>query len=202
MSGPRAFPVENIDREGSRIFAARIECGECEAVDYYSKPAQKAHIVTEQHFRRKGWLIGKGPRADRCPACQAKKKPNLRIVDMEAVKAEPPREMTRDDRRIIMFKLEDVYLKDGYTAPWTDAAVARDLCVPRAWVEKIRDENYGPAGSNPEIDEFLGMVIAVQTERQALLERAEALALEMKSMADRLGGLERTARKLEHEIGR
>lgn len=68
-----------------------------------------------------------------------------------------PREMQRSDRQIIISKLMDVYIdeKQGYASPWTDLKVAEDLGVPRAWVEKLRDENFGPARDNEEIREML-----------------------------------------------
>lgn len=61
-------------------------------------------------------------------------------------KAEPPRAMTRDERRLIWAKLEEVYLdeRSGFTAGWTDERVAVDLGVPRAWISTIREENFGP----------------------------------------------------------
>ena len=71
--------------------------------------------------------------------------------------ADAPREMTRDDRRIIFAKLNDVYIdeKQGYSGTWTDKSVAAYLGVPWAWVAKIRDENFGAERSNEEARELL-----------------------------------------------
>lgn len=59
----------------------------------------------------------------------------------------PPRQMLREDRRLIFAQLEDCYLdeKSGYVDGWSDEKVAKTLNVPRKWVEQIRDENFGPA---------------------------------------------------------
>lgn len=63
---------------------------------------------------------------------------------------EPPKEMTREDRRIIFAQLNEIYIGEdkGYSAGWTDQRVATHLGVPRAWVASIRDENFGPLREN------------------------------------------------------
>ncbi len=65
---------------------------------------------------------------------------------MDKLRAEPPQEMSREDRRCVFEKLNEVYLDEdhGYGDGWSDERVAKDLGVPRAWVSKIRDENCGP----------------------------------------------------------
>jgi hypothetical protein len=63
---------------------------------------------------------------------------------------QPPRQIEREDRRIIFANLEEVYLneRDGYSLPWNDTAIAKDLNVPRARVEIVRNENFGPQNSS------------------------------------------------------
>ena len=74
---------------------------------------------------------------------------------------EAHRSMTRDERRIIFQKIDDVYVgeKVGYSAGWSDARIATDLGVPRVWVSKIRDENFGP-----DIDEQSTKLVAEARE--------------------------------------
>ncbi|WP_132314109.1 hypothetical protein [Martelella mediterranea] len=67
--------------------------------------------------------------------------------------AESPREMQREDRRIVAEKIADVYDDHAYIAPWTDDLVARDLGVPCAWVAEVRDFMFGPANENPVLAE-------------------------------------------------
>ena len=84
-----------------------------------------------------------------------------------------PRQMSREDRRIIFEKLNEVYVdeKSGYSSPWTDEKVSVDLGVPRAWVSNVREEMFGPVGSNSDIDGALkaaGLLIAeIQKHREA-----------------------------------
>ena len=86
--------------------------------------------------------------------------------------AEPPPEMTREDRRIIYAKLNEVYLDEtkGYSESWTDKRVAEELGCPRVWVETVRDEMFGPARTNEEIG-------AVLTEWREVKEQIEAASM-------------------------
>ncbi|MCR6673294.1 hypothetical protein [Devosia ginsengisoli] len=79
----------------------------------------------------------------------------------------PPRQMSREDRRLIFAKLEEVYIdeKSGYSAGWNDDAVAKDMACPRAWVEEIREQNFGPQKSDQSAE-----VISIR----AMLNGAEA----------------------------
>lgn len=67
------------------------------------------------------------------------------MMSSATMQPDPPKTMTREDRRIIFEKLNEVYLDDkvGYSDGWSDDKVANDLAVPRAWVKLIRDENFG-----------------------------------------------------------
>lgn len=172
----------------------RIRCGAdgCNATMVWKKHGTIHPVHAAKVFRNAGWIVGGGPRADRCPEHKAglghakpapepeKKEPvkdfkelaNAMVAKREeetkqAVTVEAPhplvadetgqpngdhpavdeREMTRTDRRVIIAKLEDVYLDEqtGYKGDWNDAKVATDLGVPLVWVETLREENFGPA---------------------------------------------------------
>ena len=81
--------------------------------------------------------------------------------------ARPPRQMSREDRRLIFAKLEEVYIdeKTGYSTGWNDDAVAKDMACPRAWVEEIREQNFGPQKTDQSAE-----VVAIR----AALNEAEA----------------------------
>lgn len=81
----------------------------------------------------------------------------------------PPREMSRDDRRVIFAKLDEVYLdeKRGYDSGWSDHKVASDLGVPRKWVEIIRAENFGAIGTNEDMADFLSKAEILAAEAGA-----------------------------------
>lgn len=85
----------------------------------------------------------------------------------------PPRDMPPADGRIIMAKLDDVYDTNGhgYTSNWTDQRVATDLGVPRAWVEGVRKQFFGPEGGNPEIAKQVAEAQAYLTEAKSLAQR-------------------------------
>lgn len=198
----RSFPFETIVRDGRPCSAMRIECGKCDAKAYMAQTGvkRKPNEAAEQYFRNHGWRVGNGPRADLCPSCQPKR-PELKVVNMEQpAKAEAPREMTRDDRRIVFAKIDEVYEKDRYSHPWTDGAVARDLGVPQAWVALVRDEMFGPEGGNPVIDGFLRQAEPILKECRDLVNAARSLIEEGRKIADRVDELERTARAIERDV--
>lgn len=104
---------------------------------------------------------------------------------MEKIKADTPRTMSRDDRRIIFGKLETCWsdAKKTYDDGWTDERVVKDLGVPRAWVSTVRDENFGPIVT---ID-----VEALKTEIEGLKglltlqhEKATALAAKLRDAGE------------------
>jgi len=99
-------------------------------------------------------------------------------TDAAAPVVEPPREMTRADRRIIIAKLEEVYLdgEAGYADGWSDQRVAADLGVPRAWVMRLRDENFGPEASSAQTRNLIA-------DARAVLAEADRRAAEMKALA-------------------
>lgn len=123
--------------------------------------------------------------------------------------AEKPREMTREDRRIINDKLDAVYAKDAYKAPWTDAAVAKDLGVPRDWVAQVREQFFGPAASNPLFDEMLAGMAQIEAAFKGYAElcsaaekAAEAQRLAHTDLCKQMDAYRAVARRVEREVGR
>lgn len=152
----------------------------------------QAQQVTRQ-FTRDGWLIGRRPQDDKCPKCLAANAPKKPVLTVIAKESEPvnvpahandPREMSRDDGRVIFAKLEDVYdtNRAGYRSGWTDQKLATDLGVPRSWVEQVRKQFFGPEGGNPEIAVALAEAKALVDEARPLLARIEQLKSQMGSV--------------------
>ena len=85
--------------------------------------------------------------------------------------------MSRDDRRLIFAKLEEVYVSEtvGYAPGWTDEKVSTDLGTPRAWVETIRDESFRPLKDNAETRKLLSEVESLETQVKAIEAKAVAL---------------------------
>lgn len=123
-----------------------------------------------------------------------------KIVDF-VPKADPPPEMTREKRRIILMKLEEAYIdeKRGYENGWSDNRVAQDLGVPRSWVTKLRDENFGPSGASEEMTDFLReaeMFLKGATEAR---DTARELQKEVAAMVAHAGNV---SNKLEGDLHR
>jgi hypothetical protein len=193
--------------------AFRIECYSCGAVDHMVQTGgtRMPPLAAAQRFRSRGWIVGSNPRKDRCPACVEKsKREKPKVVNRDrstpslhdTPKADAPREMTRSDRRIINDKLDEVYGESSYKPPWTDAAVARDLGVPKAWVSAVRDEFFGEAGDNPDLDAF-NKASGEITGRMASIEaKQKQLADEIAEVREKVGHIELLRRRIDRELGR
>lgn len=155
---------------------ASASCCKCRRVFFINSTAAATgrtlpDTVIAKKFAAKGWSLGSSKKKDTCPDCVAarrgakivvKKEPKLAkdpaIIDVipavNGASEMPPREMTREDRRIIFSKLEDTYVDEstGYSPGWNDIRVAEDLNCPRKWVETIREENFGPQRTEQSAD--------------------------------------------------
>lgn len=216
----RWFPEEVVNA-GAGVAAPmrRITCAHCGAVAYHAAISRKsgARLPPEalvSHFMKAGWAVGNGPRKDFCPhhSTPAKRRKIKEIPvkkNETAPKAEPPREITREDRRIINDKLDEVYGEDAYKAPWTDAAVAKDLGVPVAWVSDVREQFFGAAGSNPLLDEYLAKVAELDARlkeyealRVSAAEAATVAAACYAQLCKDFDSVRVLARRVEREVGR
>jgi len=132
--------------------------------------------ITEK-FEKLGWKIGKNVHNNLCPQHAKEnviminkndKPASDKVVMMNTTAVSAPRGPTRDEKRIIFQKIDEMYVGEtvGYHKDWSDERVAKDLNVPVAWVADIRDENFGP-----NIDEAS---VAVISDAKALLAEAEA----------------------------
>ena len=191
---------------GQRVGCHIIRCSECpntkEIIDrgYRQLPFDEV----QRRFQRAKWFVGHNEKHDLCPDCikrhaderrakrpapKPKPAPVLTLVQttpapmMEAkpmTTTMPDRAMNRDDKRVINLKLHDVYLSenDGYAPPHTDASVAKELGVPVGWVREIREELFGPAHSNSEINATLSKIEAAKKDAAAIVAKTENLLAE------------------------
>ncbi|NTJ46534.1 hypothetical protein G6K93_05840 [Agrobacterium rhizogenes] len=213
MSG-RAFPEVSITAGGQQVKAMKIGCSECEAVGYFafqSGHKRRPPIAAVQHFQNKDWVVGSTPRKDLCPvhAKLSRRKGTKAMADATAPAAEKPRELSLDDRRIVFDKINGVYGNGSYIAPWTDGAVAKDLGVPRDWIAQVREQFFGPAGSNPLFDEYLAAkadieqsMLAVVALQDAAIKRFESCTKELSELRKKLDDLRLLGRRIEKEIGK
>lgn len=153
-----------------------LTCAECGTVEFTGRSSNGGnHLPPDaisKFFRNKGWRIGSTHRKDLCPACAMPVRRTVtkertmphdtKVIEIKpkvtGVSELPPREMTREDRRIIFAQLEEVYVDEatGYTTDWNDERVSKHLNCPRKWIETIREENFGPAHA-PESPQVLAL---------------------------------------------
>lgn len=199
MSKPRQFQEENQRHGGAFQRVARITCGKCgvsTAVNIKTPTGFLVPQAIKERFEHLRWEVGKSHNHDLCPACVLKKrqeKTALKVVSSTpapeiAPSIQPPRQMDRDDRRIIFAKLNEVYIdpRRGYDSGWTDHRVATELGVPRKWVETVRVELFGENAGNEDIARFL-------TEADATVAEGRKILVTMRQFAERIDKLEKMA---------
>lgn len=210
----REWPITTIQRadHGARQRATEIRCGACGEKDHVINTSNNKVLpstMVEKKFQQAGWAVGAGPAADRCPACVAKlrgPKPALKIVpkptpvaeevvQMQEAAAAPPPPMTREDRRVIFEKLNEVYVdeKTGYDRGWSDKRIAEDLGTKRAWVQQVRDEMFGPARDNEDVRDFVSMLTPLTNDVAALTKDAADIVARVKVIEGRAAELAKVA---------
>ena len=223
------FPVVNRAPPGdARNLAFEARCSCCGALEYLSanKTVGMPPDQITLKFRALGWQC-EARRRDRdiCPSCiarsSARKGTAMReknVIDLPSTentidrklsssaptKAEPPGQMTREDRRIIFAKLNDVYVdeKVGYSSGWTDHVVAKDLNIPRAWVSTVREEHFGPDASNEEIRTQVNEARRLIADARMACSKAETLRQDALSAVNRLKEMVANIQSLDQAAGR
>jgi len=116
--------------------------------------------------RRKGWDINEGKRIFRCPEHRKDAKVTTKEADV--------RQPTREQRRAIFREIDDNYSGRAYVAGVTDKSIGEKLKCPWAWVKDIREENFGPAGLDPDLQ--AAITKAAELEAKIAKMETEALA--------------------------
>ncbi len=173
----RHFPVLSERVAGGFREFSTCECRKCGRTDRIGISAHSSRLpdqVILKKFVSRGWRLGSSASGDICPECANKReeKPVLKIVPTDQ-----PREMQREDRRIIFEKLNEVYLDEskGYAAGWSDHRVSTDLGVPRKWVEGIREEMFGSVAASEDMSAFA-------VEAEALLKEGRQIYADVKKL--------------------
>lgn len=209
MSSARTFPHTSERVNGVSRSMVRVTCRKCGVSS--SIDVMPPNIVTKK-LEQRGWVIGANDQWDLCPACalKDKKPPALKVVPDSSLSpaAQPPRVMSREDRRLIFEKLNEVYLDEarGYDSGWSDHRVATDMGVPRKWVETVRSEMFGDNGANAEMSTFLLEAENTLADARKMLaearqhrETAEAILKDamaaggLNQISDRISKLEKLA---------
>jgi hypothetical protein len=191
----------------------RVRCGYCPAElavpintsRSYGEDSEQSERMAIAKFEQRGWKIGKTASQHRCPKCfiaiksaakhKGEEAMSNKVVPMTSTAlasqtVELPRgerAMTRDERRIIIAKMQEIYLNEtvGYAGDWTDDKVAEDMGVPRVWVSTIRDETFGPE-LNENTYKFKGEAQMILAEMQAAYDRSHELLVKSIQMIELL----------------
>lgn len=171
----RTFPRTSIVHDGHVQSGYRIHCRVCQAEGKVVITNTKGlpPDVTAKKFKQLGWEVGKNDNRDICPKCVEKNRGVVPIKKDLPMIAEQPKPMSREDRRLIFGKIDDVYLDErrGYEDGWSDKRIADELGCPLAWVKAVRDENFGPEG----LSEASREAVAQIKELSASVKRVEGI---------------------------
>jgi len=220
MTG-RVFEKGQIIMGGQRVGAFTLRCSHpiCRnSADIINRSSIKSCSAAKLRvgFENKGWYVGDRISEDLCPdharaaleERRARRRPhatNLKLVTTEGqeiMAVEPPKAMSRDDKRIINAKLHDVYIneREGYQTPWTDKKVAEDLGVPLAWVVEIREDLFGPAADNSEVREYLERAEKAKADAADLLAKIHTQIITIEGEAATLPKLKQLAAEIARQL--
>jgi len=202
----KIFSLHTIQIEGVNTRVAQVTCGHCHTTatmrnNSQSRTAGYDDDVIEKRvaakFEKLGWKIAKYPAGHRCPACfsaikmaAARKKEGAVEKEKVVPIAVPPRTPSRDEKRIIFQKIDELYISEtvGYSGDWSDALIAEDLKVPLAWVAGIREENFGPniseavTKAETDVDAFMAELAVVKEALAEVDRKAERLTKELQKL--------------------
>ncbi len=198
----RTFAMTSIVHNGHARSGYRIKCSECKEEGTIIASGWTGSLpesAIEKKFSQKGWTVGKAAHADICSNCMAKKRVRLTVVAEQKPVAEKPREMSREDKRLIFGKIDGVYLdeKRGYEDGWSDLRVANDLGVPLAWVRGIREADFGAEGLSAEARTSLTELKDYREKLERLCTEQLRLAKEITELKSASSRLDRVASEME-----
>jgi hypothetical protein len=169
--------------------AWRIYCTPCGG--QLDRPDDRQNISTAQRdrwFTERGWLVGRKRHV--CPACQAPEAPRSapqsqnRSSEEEAMTADPPREPTREDNRIIHDAIDASWDHERglYRGACSDDEVGRAVERPRDWVRRVREAFFGAADACVSRVDGLASLSSLERRAQELEERAMSVAAEAEDL--------------------
>lgn len=170
---------QKYDRENVGLYVRRVQHGPttrtvrgatcshpgCEArIEIPEGRAPKPPLVVHAMIAKKGWELGKKG-SYLCP----EHKKGCKVTTKES----EVRNMTKEQRRVIFREIDENYAGKAYVPGVTDKTIGEKLKMPWAWVSAVREENFGPAGLDPELQRALSTV----DELEARIKQMETDAL-------------------------
>lgn len=173
-----------------------IRCATCDASHPFPIKARVFPLDALFRFgRERGWDMDRKGK-HKCPGCKEKEKMQADVRTNTGASEQPPRQMDAQDRRRVFRAVDEAYddVNHRYVPGYTDETVAKNLGVPRKWVEIIREENFGPAGVDPQIAAIITEVNRLDAEiKKASAAYFEFLAAAEKRVSDLRARIERLA---------
>jgi hypothetical protein len=107
------------------------------------------------------------------------------------------------DRRKIVEFLGDHYDtgRSRYIDTWTDHRAAEFLHVPRAWVETIREDFYGPIGANVEMERVLAELGQLRADAEHSVNQALALGTKFEKVMEQVDAMRKRIDGLVEAVG-
>lgn len=158
--------------DGSYLPGYKVACSGCARSETFTVNTRQtaAPKLIHDKMRLAGWLISRSGRKFTCPACKAASYSNdpeerLKKVELPAVPAKPqsleqkpvtnktslaPRTPSFREIKTIYDRLDEVFDGTLYSGEYSDAKLAEELDMPRAWVTQAREEAYGKGPVNNE----------------------------------------------------
>lgn len=180
--------------------------------------AGKREVVESQVITKlqgNGWTYIK--KTLRCAACEEERRKNFTPQKvMETIMNDQTvtdlRQPTREQKRQIMSLLEEVYdtANGYYTGGETDKTVAETLGtgIMPGWVAAIREEFFGPDGSNDELLKLREELGTLKTNMEAVaktchddIQKALAGLRDYNKLREKVGEYETRVEKLKRAIG-
>lgn len=206
MTLKRQFSIVHEMDNGIRVRCQAAVCGSCGFTELIRDNGGRSAVppgMAAKKFRERGWHIGSRERDDECKRCimgkqSRRRRPRaepepvtiIHLEDETHMAAEPLRTATREDRRKINDALDIAYDTDRerYTGDMTDAKLAAQLAVPRAWVSEERDRTFGPEANEAD---------AKKREQAAgVLDELGTLKAQFMNLAEKCEDMEGRVRKL------
>lgn len=164
---------------GRPVRMMRAQCLSCGTTQEVRHKLTAAPDLVRQNFETKGWTgFGKRPLCPQCSTPPKSKAPQRTEESMDASKIALLREPTIAEIIKIIGLLDEHFADGRYRNGWSDEAVAKKLCLPRAMVTKVREASpdHGPLKGDPEIDAIRSEVASLKgmlAEIEARLDKAE-----------------------------
>ena len=155
-----------------------------------------------------GWLCTS--RSTLCPQCKPQHEKQEKPVEAKIADVMPPlppelRRPSGAQKRQIIALLEEVYDDKAkrYTGDETDKTVAHAIGsdVMWGWVAEIREELFGPDGSNAEMDAIQTEVSAAMKSAGALVQAVEKNLGELKDLRGKFEDLHSRVEAVKRAVG-